>query len=165
MVASPPRLWPLTDCTANCRPVLSSEKAPKEKRKAIFRRKKGKSKIWSWAPKGCPTPRHTDWLTVSRKVTLTLTNGHVLHSIKELSRPISPVTHLYPQLHFLLYAISKHDTGGRDCFYAHEGCANRNVNQTELLGTDFLFLGAYSRKLSPRLKNTIKLQRSIWRPR
>jgi hypothetical protein len=73
MVASPPRLWPLTDCTANCRPVLSSERAPKEKRKAIFREKKGKSKIWSWAPKGCPTPRHTDWLTVSRKVTLTLT--------------------------------------------------------------------------------------------
>jgi hypothetical protein len=27
---------------------------------AIFRQKKGKRKIWSWAPKGCPTPRHTD---------------------------------------------------------------------------------------------------------
>jgi hypothetical protein len=73
MDASPPRLWPLTDCNANCRPVLSSERAPKEQRKAIFRQKKGKSKIWSWAPKGCLTPRHTDWLTVSHKVTLTLT--------------------------------------------------------------------------------------------
>jgi hypothetical protein len=28
----------------------------------------------SWARKGCPTPRYTDWLTVSRKVTLTLTD-------------------------------------------------------------------------------------------
>jgi hypothetical protein len=27
---------------------------------SIFRQKKGKSEIWLWAPKGCPTPRHTD---------------------------------------------------------------------------------------------------------
>jgi hypothetical protein len=40
----------------------------KTKSKAVFRQKKGKSKICSWAPKGCPTRRHTDWLTVSRKV-------------------------------------------------------------------------------------------------
>jgi hypothetical protein len=46
---------------------------PKAKGKAIFRQKKGKNEIWSWAPKGCQTPRPTDWLTVSRKVTSTST--------------------------------------------------------------------------------------------
>jgi hypothetical protein len=46
---------------------------PKMKSKAIFRQKKGKSKICSWVPKGYPTPRRIDWLTVSRKVTLTST--------------------------------------------------------------------------------------------
>jgi hypothetical protein len=33
---------------------------PKKQSNAIFQQKKGKSEIWSWAPKGCPTPRHTD---------------------------------------------------------------------------------------------------------
>jgi hypothetical protein len=32
-------------------------------------------KIWSWAPDGGSTPRLTDWLAVSRNVTLTLTYG------------------------------------------------------------------------------------------
>jgi hypothetical protein len=41
--------------------VLSSERArPNTKNKSVFRQKKGKSKIWSWAPKGCPTPRYRD---------------------------------------------------------------------------------------------------------
>jgi hypothetical protein len=66
MVMSPPRLWPLTDCSTNYKPVLSSERAPQDKEQ-----RKKKSNIWSWAPKGCPTPRHTGWLTVSRKVTST----------------------------------------------------------------------------------------------
>jgi hypothetical protein len=39
---------------------LVREGAPKTKSKTIFRQRKGKSKIWSWAPKGCPTPKHTD---------------------------------------------------------------------------------------------------------
>jgi hypothetical protein len=50
----------------------------KTKIKAIVRQKKGKRKIWSWAPKGCPTPRHTDWPTVSRAVTSTsITRCHI----------------------------------------------------------------------------------------
>jgi hypothetical protein len=31
--------------------------SPKTKSKAIVRQKKGKRKIWPWAPKGCPTPK------------------------------------------------------------------------------------------------------------
>jgi hypothetical protein len=69
MVLSPPRLLPLTDCTTNYRPVLSSERAHENEEQ-----KKGKSKIWSWAPKKCPTPRNTDRLTVSLKVTSTSTS-------------------------------------------------------------------------------------------
>jgi hypothetical protein len=37
---------------------------PKTKSKAIVRQKKGKRKIWSWVPKGCPTPRRIGRLTV-----------------------------------------------------------------------------------------------------
>jgi hypothetical protein len=37
------------------RPLVRESKS-----KAIVRQKKGKSKTWSWAPKGWPTPRHTD---------------------------------------------------------------------------------------------------------
>jgi hypothetical protein len=80
MVMSPPRLWPLADCTTNYRPVLSSERAPQDEEQKNFPAKKGKSEIWSWAPNGCPTPRHTDWLTVSRKVTSTSRNRASLFS-------------------------------------------------------------------------------------
>jgi hypothetical protein len=52
-------------------PSSHQRERPKTKSTAIFQQKKGKSKIWSWAPKGCPTPRYADWLTVSRKVTST----------------------------------------------------------------------------------------------
>jgi hypothetical protein len=37
-------------------PSSHQRRCPKMKSKAIFRQKKGKRKIWSWAPKGCPTP-------------------------------------------------------------------------------------------------------------
>jgi hypothetical protein len=74
MVMSTPLLWQLTDCTTNYRPVLSSE----TKSKVIFRQKKGQSNIWSWAPKGCPTPSHSDWLTVSRKVISSSTSTMVM---------------------------------------------------------------------------------------
>jgi hypothetical protein len=47
---------------------------PKTKSKATVRQIKWKRKIWSWARKGCPTPRHIDWLTVSSKVTSTSTS-------------------------------------------------------------------------------------------
>jgi hypothetical protein len=60
---NPPRLWPLTDCTANYRPVLSSERAPQNEEQSNCPVKEGIRKIFSWAPR-CPTPGHTDWLTV-----------------------------------------------------------------------------------------------------
>jgi hypothetical protein len=52
------------------RPVLSSER--------VHHKNKDRNcqtviNIWSWAPGWCSTPRLTDWLTVSRNVTLTLT--------------------------------------------------------------------------------------------
>jgi hypothetical protein len=34
--------------------------SPLVRAKQFSDKTKGKSKIWSWAPKGCPTPRHTD---------------------------------------------------------------------------------------------------------
>jgi hypothetical protein len=52
---------------------LVREGAPRRRAKQFSCKKKGKSKIWSWATKGCPTPRRTDRLTVSRKVTSTST--------------------------------------------------------------------------------------------
>jgi hypothetical protein len=44
---------------------------PKTKSKAIFRQKKGKRHIWSWAPKGCTTPRWMGRLTVSHNINST----------------------------------------------------------------------------------------------
>jgi hypothetical protein len=39
---------------------LVRESAPRQRVKQFSGKTKGKSKIWSWAPKGCPTPRYTD---------------------------------------------------------------------------------------------------------
>jgi hypothetical protein len=36
MVSGSERLGPLSDCTANCRPVLSSERAPHRNKAATF---------------------------------------------------------------------------------------------------------------------------------
>jgi hypothetical protein len=36
---------------------------PKTKIKAIIRQKKGKRRMWSWVPNGCPTPRRIGRLT------------------------------------------------------------------------------------------------------
>jgi hypothetical protein len=58
----------------NYRPVFSSEKVPHIKKPAIVRQK---TKIWSWAPDGFPTPRQTGRLTVGRKLTSTSTS-HVI---------------------------------------------------------------------------------------
>jgi hypothetical protein len=64
---SPPRLWPLTDCITNYRLVLSSDRAPQdEEQSKIFGKKKEKEKSGHRFQR-CPTPRHTDWLIVSRK--------------------------------------------------------------------------------------------------
>jgi hypothetical protein len=57
-VMSPPRIWPLTDCTTNYGPILSSERKQQddEQSKCPVKREE-RRKIWSWAPKGCPTRR------------------------------------------------------------------------------------------------------------
>jgi hypothetical protein len=68
---SPLRLWPLTDCTTNYRAVLWSERAPVTKSKATVRQKKGKRKIRSWAPNGCPTPRRIGRMTVDHNTNWT----------------------------------------------------------------------------------------------
>jgi hypothetical protein len=54
--------WFLWQIALQTRPLVR-EGAPRRSAKQFSGQKKGKSKIWSWAPKGCPTPRHTDWLT------------------------------------------------------------------------------------------------------
>jgi hypothetical protein len=56
----------------NCRPILSSERVPHIKKPAIVGQK---TKIWSWAPDGSPTPRQTRRLTVGRKLTSTSTSA------------------------------------------------------------------------------------------
>jgi hypothetical protein len=48
--------------------ILSSERVPHFKKPAIVRQK---TKIWSWAPDGSPTPRQTGRLTVGLKLTST----------------------------------------------------------------------------------------------
>jgi hypothetical protein len=53
--------WRGPTATVNYRPVLSSEKAPHFKKPSTVRQK---TKIWSWAPDGSPTPRYTRRLTV-----------------------------------------------------------------------------------------------------
>jgi hypothetical protein len=54
-VMGPARLGPLSDSTANYRPVLSSEMAPHFKNQEIVRLKERKWKIWPWAAKEGPT--------------------------------------------------------------------------------------------------------------
>jgi hypothetical protein len=81
MVASSAGLGAESDCSGkgqkyvivqiNYTPVLSSGKAPHSKKPAIV---KQKTKIWSWAPDGSPTPRQTGRLTVGRKLTSTSTS-------------------------------------------------------------------------------------------
>jgi hypothetical protein len=42
---------------------LFRECASRRRAKQFYGKKKWKRKIWSWASKGCPTPRYTDWPT------------------------------------------------------------------------------------------------------
>jgi hypothetical protein len=41
------------------------------KSKTIFRLKKGEIKMWSWAPKECPTPRRIGRLTAGHNINST----------------------------------------------------------------------------------------------
>jgi hypothetical protein len=59
------------------KPVLSSERAPHKNKTVTVKRV---INIWSWVADGAgSTPRLTDWLTVSRNVTLTLTFDWLTH--------------------------------------------------------------------------------------
>jgi hypothetical protein len=66
MVMSSTGLGPEAIVQVNYGPILSSERVPHLKKLAIVRQK---TKIWSWAPDGSPTPRQTGRLTVGRKLT------------------------------------------------------------------------------------------------
>jgi hypothetical protein len=55
--------------TDNYRPVLSSERAPQDEEQSDCPAKKRNRKIWSWAPKWCPTPRRIGQLTVGHNIT------------------------------------------------------------------------------------------------
>jgi hypothetical protein len=63
-------IWVLRDCDhwqiafQVTDPFSHQRERPKTKNKATVRQKKGKRKIWSWAPKGCPTPRQIGRMTV-----------------------------------------------------------------------------------------------------
>jgi hypothetical protein len=71
--------WQGPAAYAEDRPILSSERAPtKENHKCQIVKN-----IWSWAPDGGSTPSLTDWLAVSRNVTLTLTLTWVQRSTRE----------------------------------------------------------------------------------
>jgi hypothetical protein len=63
MVMSPPWFWPLTDCTTNYRPVLSSERAPQDEEQKNCPAKEKKKKNLVMNPKGVTdtkTDRPTD---------------------------------------------------------------------------------------------------------
>jgi hypothetical protein len=75
------------------------------------RNSRGAINIWSWAPGGCSLPRLTDWLTVSRNMTLTLTLTSVSCSLAIAES--SEVHHLRVELHRVHgsdYGISNCDT-------------------------------------------------------
>jgi hypothetical protein len=69
MVTGSARLGPLSDCTPNCKSVLSSERAPHRNKIATFRQEVISDR------KSHKGARHqdilTDWLSVDRKVTST----------------------------------------------------------------------------------------------
>jgi hypothetical protein len=53
-------------CKLQARPLLREGALQEEQQSNC--QKKGKGKIWSWAPKGSPIPRRTGRLTVGRKI-------------------------------------------------------------------------------------------------
>jgi hypothetical protein len=65
------RLWPLTAHTANCRPVLSPERAPNRYKTANLRQEHSDRKLYLVASPISVLDTKIYWLTVSRKVTST----------------------------------------------------------------------------------------------
>jgi hypothetical protein len=58
-------LGPLSDCTANCKPVLSSERSPHRSKTATLRQQHSdRKKYLVQVSQGCSTASHTDWLSV-----------------------------------------------------------------------------------------------------
>jgi hypothetical protein len=80
-------------CTANYRPVLSSERAPymkKEERNCLTK----KIKIWSWASQRASTPKRTVWQTVGSNITWTWTfTISTLIAGTEISKTLNLVQH------------------------------------------------------------------------
>jgi hypothetical protein len=68
MIMGPARLRPVSDCTANHKPVLSTKTAPYFNNQAIVRLKEIKEKNWSWVLKQIPTPSQTGRPTVGRNI-------------------------------------------------------------------------------------------------
>jgi hypothetical protein len=68
MVVGPVWLKTVSDCTANYRLVLLTERVPHFKNQTTVRLKKRKGKIWLWAPKEGQTPRLTGRPTVGRNI-------------------------------------------------------------------------------------------------
>jgi hypothetical protein len=63
MAMSIPLVWPLTDFTTNCRPVLSSERAPQDEEQSTCPTREKKKENLVMGPKGVPdtkTDRPTD---------------------------------------------------------------------------------------------------------
>jgi hypothetical protein len=109
MVTGSERLGPLSDYAANCRPVLSSERAPHRNKTANFI--PTGSNIWSQVQQGCSIPRHTNWPHVTSphyalevygeeavKIRVFLTSAQVGIELSASNRGhLSPrVTVLYP---------------------------------------------------------------------
>jgi hypothetical protein len=108
MVLSPPRLWPLTDCTTNYRPVLSSERAPhdEEQSNCPAKKRKKKKKELVMSPKGVPETK-TDKPNDSR-------SQHQLNSTQErisnllIHLPVHKKKTPWPQSASELYRPSDH---------------------------------------------------------
>jgi hypothetical protein len=61
MVTDSVRLEPFSDCTANCRPVLSVERVPHRDKTATFRQQPSDRKLdLATSTREDSTPRHTD---------------------------------------------------------------------------------------------------------
>jgi hypothetical protein len=75
----------LHHCTANYRPILSSESAPYMKNKEN-NCNSNKCNIWSPAPKRGKTPRRTVRLTVDHNVTSTSTKHYKRHAVAQWLR-------------------------------------------------------------------------------
>jgi hypothetical protein len=82
-------------------PTSRQRGRPKNDKTETFNKKN----LWSKVPYLGSTPRHTDWLTVSRKVTLTLTNVIILskpgYSYRSFSFRFSPRSVLLSHARYL----------------------------------------------------------------